>query len=176
MSFVVQNLRQSLHHTRKRLGQIVINHHYREQYQEDERRLINPLLDVQADIAAHQALHEQQQNDTAVEDGNGQQVKDAKVQADRGCQAHQRGPAFFAGRLSGGATDSDWSLNGAERDLAAYQLLQQLEDQHRTLFIVLERPLKSRGERQFPHFGGNALNADAITFLFYALHVGQNRL
>src|SRR5438876_12206949 len=83
MSFVVHNLRQSLHHTRKRLGQIVINHHYREQYQEDERRLINPLLDVQADIAAHQALHEQQQNDTAVEDGNGQQVKDAEVQTDR---------------------------------------------------------------------------------------------
>ena len=90
--------------------------------------MINSLLDAQADVAAYQAFNEQQQNDAAVEDGDGQQIKDAEVQADRGREAHQRRPALFAGGLSGGSADADWSLDGAERDFAAHQLLQQFED------------------------------------------------
>ena len=36
--------------------------------------------------------------------------------------------------------------------------------------------MKGISERQFPHLGGNALDADAITFLSCALHVCQNWL
>ena len=40
-----------------RLGEIVPDHHDRKQYQENEGCLVDPFLDVHADVAAHQAFN-----------------------------------------------------------------------------------------------------------------------
>src|SRR5438874_11350351 len=74
-------LRQPL---RYGLGDIVVNHHCREQNQKHERSLIDAFFDLEADIAAHQAFDEKQQNHAAIHDRDGQQIKDPKIKTD-GC-------------------------------------------------------------------------------------------
>ena len=64
------HLRQSLHHSGQGFGQVVVDNHYCEQHQKHECGLVDALFNLQADIAAHQAFDEQQQDYPAVEDGN----------------------------------------------------------------------------------------------------------
>ena len=54
----------------------------RQQEEEDDSHLHEALLDLQAQIAPNQPLDQQKQNHAAVEDGNGQQVENAQLQAD----------------------------------------------------------------------------------------------
>lgn len=49
-------LRHALHQPRHSLHDVVVDHGHREEHQEDERRLINSLFYVEADIPLHQAL------------------------------------------------------------------------------------------------------------------------
>jgi hypothetical protein len=51
--FLRQLLRDGLH-------DIVVDNHGREQHQKHEGRLVNAFFDVQADVAPHQALDEEQ--------------------------------------------------------------------------------------------------------------------
>ena len=67
-------------------------------HQEHERRLVDALFDVHADIAPHQAFDQQEQNHAAVQNRNRQQVEDAQVQADPRRQFHQRRPALLLAR------------------------------------------------------------------------------
>ncbi len=68
----LRKLRHAVHHAGDGLGQVVIDHHGRKQYQEDKGSLVDTFFDLQADIAPHQAFYNQQQDDAAVEDGNRQ--------------------------------------------------------------------------------------------------------
>jgi hypothetical protein len=51
------SLWQVVRQPRNRLGEIVPDHHNRKQDQENESCLVDPLLDVHADVAAHQAFN-----------------------------------------------------------------------------------------------------------------------
>src|SRR6266852_774725 len=75
-------LRQPVH-------QSVIDDHDGEQHQENKRRLVDAFFDAQADVAPHEAFDEEEQDDAAIENGNGQQVKDAEVEANPGRQFEQ---------------------------------------------------------------------------------------
>jgi hypothetical protein len=50
------------------LDYIVVDHHHGKQHQKYKRRLVNPFLDVQADVSSHQAFQEQQQDHTTIKD------------------------------------------------------------------------------------------------------------
>jgi hypothetical protein len=52
------------------LDDVVVDHHDGKQHQEHKRRLIDPFLDVQADVSSHQAFQEKKQNHTAIQDGD----------------------------------------------------------------------------------------------------------
>src|SRR5437868_8959446 len=100
VSFVVKflfALWQPLRQARQGLYQIVVDHHYREQYQEDERCLVDALFDAQAYVAADQAFNQQQQDYSSIENRNWQQVEDAEVEADGSSNLQQRHPALLAG-------------------------------------------------------------------------------
>src|SRR5438067_2441448 len=64
------------------LRDIVINHHRGEQHKKHERCLINAFFYSQTDVAAHQALDEEQQDDSAIHDRDWKQIKDAEIQTD----------------------------------------------------------------------------------------------
>ena len=94
---------------------------------------------AQADVFLHQAFDEQEQDNAAIEDGDGQQVHDAEIEADGGGDQEKRRPAFLAGGGTDGAADSDGAIDLAHGNLAFGHLAQQFEDEERTLFIVVER-------------------------------------
>ena len=64
------------------LDDVVVDDHDGEEDQEDEGGLVDAFFDVQADVAAHQAFDEEQEDYAAVHDGDGQEVEDAEVEAD----------------------------------------------------------------------------------------------
>src|SRR6266852_8497609 len=82
-------LRQPVHQSGQGLHQVVIDDHDGEQHQENKRRLVDAFFDAQADVAPHEAFDEEEQDDAAIENGNGQQVKDAEVEANPGRQFEQ---------------------------------------------------------------------------------------
>src|SRR5580692_460091 len=170
------SLRQSLHHSRQSLRQVVVDHHHREQHEEDERCLVDSFFNLQADVAAHDAFDEQQQDYAAIEDGNRQQVEDAKIQADRGGQRHKGSPAFFRGCFSCGAANPDRAFDGPDRDLALNHFLYELKDQQRAFFVLLDRLAESDGQGQGAYFHRQAAKTDTIAFLLLAGNVGQHWL
>src|SRR5271157_3580630 len=100
-------LGQSIRQPGNRLHQIVVDDHHGEQHEEDECGLIDAFLDGQADVAAHEPFDQQEHDHSAIENGNGQQVEDAEVQADGGGQLHQRSPALAACGLACRLADAD---------------------------------------------------------------------
>src|SRR5580704_14091352 len=95
-----RRIQSSLSANSRNLDQVVEDDHGGKQHQENKCRLIDPLFDVHADVAAHKALDQQEQDYSAVEDGNRQQVEDAEIQADGRSQAHERSPALAARRFA----------------------------------------------------------------------------
>src|SRR5215469_2401285 len=75
-------LRKPLHHSRQRFRKIVVYHHGGEQYEKHKRGLINPFFDLQADVAANDALDEKEQDHTTIEYRNGQEIENAEIEAD----------------------------------------------------------------------------------------------
>ena len=65
------------------LGEVVVDDDDREQHQENERRLIDQFFDLALDVAAHDAFDHDQQDQAAIEDGNRQEIEDAKIQTDK---------------------------------------------------------------------------------------------
>ena len=99
-----------------------------EEHQEYERGLVDALFDSQADLFLHQAFDEEQEDYSAVEDGDRQQVKDAEIQADDGADEEKRRPAFFAGGAAYGAADADGAVDLLDRDFALDHLLEQFKN------------------------------------------------
>src|ERR1700722_8889766 len=81
-------LRQAIRQSGNCLHQVVVDHHHCKQHEEHERGLIDAFFDVYADVAAHEAFNQQEQDHSAVENGNWQQVEDSEVEADRDSEAH----------------------------------------------------------------------------------------
>ena len=75
-------LRKPLHHSRQRFRKIVVYHHGGEQYEKHKCGLINPFFDLQADVAANDALDEKEQDHTTIEYRNGQEIENAEIEAD----------------------------------------------------------------------------------------------
>src|SRR5215470_19770108 len=75
-------LRKPLHHSRQRFREIVVYHHGGEQYEKHKRGLINPFFDLQADVAADEALDEKEQDHPTIEYRNGQEIENAEIEAD----------------------------------------------------------------------------------------------
>src|SRR5208337_947698 len=117
--------------------QIVVDDHDGEEYQEDECGLVDAFLDAKADVVAHQTLDEEEENDSSVEDRDGQQVKDAEIQADGGGQEQERRPTFAAGSFSGGLADADGALDGAYGNFALQHFLYEFENQEGSFFVLL---------------------------------------
>src|SRR5205085_2037921 len=66
----------------------VIVHNVREEHQEEHQAHLNEaFLEAQAEIAAADAFHGEKQDVSAIQDGNRQQIEDAKVQTQN---RHQR--------------------------------------------------------------------------------------
>src|SRR5215469_4816288 len=166
----------SLASQRPALGDVVIDHRHREQHQEYECRLVDALFDLQADVAPHQALNQQQQNHAAVEDRDRQQVKDAKVQADTGRQTEQGCPAFFGHGMANGAADADRSFHLLHRTLALNHLLDQFEQNKRVALVVFNRTLQRGNKRQLSNLHERGtLEAHSIPLgLFF--RISQDRL
>src|SRR5438094_9275371 len=98
-----------------RLRNIVVDDHGRKQNQKDKSRLVDAFLDVQADIAAHQTLNKQQENNAAIHDWDGEQVKDPKIQADDHGEDKQWYPAFFLRCCASLLGNADGARNCAKR-------------------------------------------------------------
>ena len=79
-------------------GDVVEDDHDGEDEDADEGYLVDALFDLLIDVAAHDGLDEQEEDHSAVEDGEGQQVHDAEVDADVGHGADDGHPA---GHLDG---------------------------------------------------------------------------
>ena len=75
-------------------------------HQEHEPKLEHRFLHAQAQIAAHEHLHQQQEDDAAVQDRDGQQIEDRQVQAQHGGQP-EVGAGAFPRRFARQLRDSD---------------------------------------------------------------------
>jgi len=132
-------LRQPIHEPGKSLHQIVVNDHDGEQHKENECGLIDALFDAQADVAPHEAFDEEEQDDAAIENGDGQQVKDAEVEADAGGELQERNPAFLLGRPARVLRNADGAGHGAEGHFPLHNFLGQFKNEQRILFIFPQR-------------------------------------
>src|SRR5919109_3876537 len=93
----------------------VVVHDVSEQHQkEDQADLNKALFESHAEIAAANAFQGEQQDVSAIENRNGQQVEDAKVQAQRSHQRDYGKRAFLHGlaRFGGDADDTLELLGG----------------------------------------------------------------
>src|SRR5579862_8183655 len=113
-------LRKSSGEARQGFGNVVVNHHHREQHQEHKSCLIDTLFDSDTDIAAHEAFNQKQQNYATIQNGDGKKVEDAEIQADGGSKREQRSPAFGFGGLSRILCNSNRSGDGPNRNLALH--------------------------------------------------------
>src|ERR1700692_2201699 len=95
------------------LRDIVGDHQDCEDEQENEGGLINALLEVLIQIAAHHAFNQQEENYSAIEDGNRQQVEYSQVDADEGHDLEERGPARHGGCLADLLTDANRAAESA---------------------------------------------------------------
>jgi len=82
-----------------------------------ERCLIYAFLMCRLMSRPIKALDEKEENHSPVEDGDGQQVKDAKVQADAGGKRQTAVQPFLLRRIASLLRDADWAGNHAEAKL-----------------------------------------------------------
>src|SRR5438270_6794143 len=71
---------------------VVKDDHGRKKDNEYESDLTNALFDLTLDVATKSALDKEQQDQTAVQDGNRQQVEDAQIEADQSGVEQQQEP------------------------------------------------------------------------------------
>src|ERR1039458_4918947 len=81
------------------LGEVVEDDEGKKRDEYGKGSLVDALLDVDADVAAEGAFDQQQQNHAAVQNGEGQQVEDAEVEADDTGQSNLRPPALHLRRI-----------------------------------------------------------------------------
>ena len=84
----------------RQLGDVVEHDEGEERDQHHEGGLVDAFLHVDADVAAHHALNQQQQDQSAIQDRKRHQVQDAEVEADAGGKAELRIPVFGLCRLA----------------------------------------------------------------------------
>ena len=65
-------------------GDVVEDDHGGEDDEADEGNLVDALLDLLVEVAAHDAFDDEEENHAAVENGDGQQVEDGEVEGDGG--------------------------------------------------------------------------------------------
>ena len=146
--------RQPLRQSWQSLHQVVVDDHREEEDQEDERGLVDAFFNPNADVAPHDAFDDQQQDDSAVEDGNRQQVEDAEVQADHRHQAQQRRPAWLARSIAGSARNANRSFHLLDGDLALQHFVHQVNDQQRIFLVLFEGAVERHREGQLVHAYG----------------------
>src|ERR1019366_491857 len=91
----------------RQLGYVVEDDESEEHQNQDESGLIDTLLDHHVDVVAKDALDEQEQDHSAIEDWEWEQVENAEVEADGGSKAKLGEPAFHLSGLAGHAGNAD---------------------------------------------------------------------
>src|SRR5216684_1924288 len=81
-------------------GDVVVDDHGSKQHEKHKCGLVDTFLNLQADVATHDAFDEEEQDYAAVHDGDGQEIKDPKIQADHGGDAEQWHPALFLSSIT----------------------------------------------------------------------------
>ena len=134
----IRTTRQSLRQSRHGFHDVVVDHDHREQHQEDERSLVDPLLDPDADVAPQNPFDDQHQDHAAIQNRNRQQVEDAKVQADH-CHQASSGvqPGWLAASPEARAMPMGPSICLMEV-LCCDHLAHQIHDQQRILFVLID--------------------------------------
>ena len=65
----------------KNLGDVIVNRKGNDHHDTDEAHLEHCFFDIQAEIALHHHFNQQHDNDSAVQNRNGQQIEDRQVEA-----------------------------------------------------------------------------------------------
>ena len=91
----------------RELGQVVEDDHCGEDQETDEGYLVDALLELLIEIAAHHAFDEEEEDHASVEDRDGQEVEDAEVKADVSHQTYERHPAGHGDCLVDLLADAD---------------------------------------------------------------------
>ena len=113
----------------RQLGHVVEDDEGEEGDQHHKRRLVDALLDVDADVAANHALNQQQKNQPAIENRERHQVQDAEVEADFAGQSELRHPSLHLRRVAGHARNAHRSGKLRDGDPVREDPLQHFDDQ-----------------------------------------------
>ena len=126
----------------------VVPHHEGEEDQDaDERGLVDLFLDGRLDVTAGDALNDKEEDETAVKDGHGQQVKNAEVETDGGGEFRNWPEALFCG-VRHLLLDTNRTTHVFDGNVMGEQAFQNLDDEQRVVDIVLPRLLDGFAERQ----------------------------
>src|SRR5260370_38354859 len=106
----------------------VIVHNVSEEHQKEHKsHLDEALLEAHAEIAAADALQCEQQDVSAIKDGNGKKIENAEVQAEHSHEG-DNGKRSFLHRLPCFRADPDDALELLDGDVAGAQFPPDLED------------------------------------------------
>ena len=146
------------------LGDVVEDDHGGEDEEADEGDLIDALLDLLVEVAAHGGLDEEEEDHAAVEDGDGEQVEDAEVEGDVGHEADEGHPAGHLDSLVDLGSDADGAGEGAHGDLTGEHALEDFDDEERAFFVELPGGDEGFAEGQALNLDGreDGLEADAV--------------
>src|ERR1700679_1556335 len=137
------------------LGDVVEENKECKEDDADEGYLVDDLFELLVDVAAHDAFHDEEKNHAAVEQREGHQVEDAEVERDDADEVEERPDAHLRRNVDL-LCDADRSHHLIDGDVAREEALEDAEDEHRALAVVLERllhglaggkPLNVRGRR-----------------------------
>src|SRR5271165_6040271 len=158
-------LRQPLRQSWQRLEQVVVDNDHEEQQYEYKGRLIDALLNADADVAPHDRLNDEFQKSATVQDGDGQKVEDAEVEADHCHQAKQGCPSRLTRGVTGSTRNTDRSFHLLDGDLVLEHLLHQVHDQERVFLVLFQGTSECLREGQLVHTDGLGAEAEPIGFL-----------
>ena len=138
----------------------------------DECHLVDALFDLRVQVSTDQALNEQEDNHAAVQDGDGEQVEDAQVEANEGHGADDRYPASHLEGLVNLDADADGARKRFDGDLPGEEAVEDVKDEAGVLEVEGVGLSCSTGEGLTFYIdrGQDALEAETISFTFGGIH------
>src|SRR5580704_3952429 len=127
-----------------KLGDVVEHDERGEDQQHNESCLVDPLLELLIQIAAHDLFNQQQNNHPAIQNRNGQKIEDAKVEADDGHQADNRLPPGLLDSEAGFPSNPDWPTQVLHGETVSDHAVKDLEDQAGITQVEMNGLLQSR--------------------------------
>ena len=118
-------------------GDVVEDDDCGEEDDADEGDLVDALFELLVDVAADEALDGEKGDHASVQDGDGQEVEDAQVEADESHGADDGDPAGKVEGFMDLDADADGARKGFDRDLAGEEAVENVLDEEGVLLVEL---------------------------------------